>query len=117
MNLASRLGSPDIASLLGRDLDLWRAVRRSGGTIAPNGEPLTTAGWRRIRRWRQDWLGLPSQVIPAVLGHDQILRSGTEALRYLAHLAGAGSALPRRPARAEDDPGTRPQRLATGWAA
>jgi 2-hydroxychromene-2-carboxylate isomerase len=110
-DIADRLASPDIASLLGRDPDLWRAVRRSGGTIAPNGEPLTITGRRRIWRWRQDWLGLPSQVIPAVVGPDQIPRSGTEALHYLAHLAGTGKVPPRLPARAEDEPGTGSHRL------
>lgn len=53
---------------------------------------------RRIRRWRQGWLGLPSQVIPAVVGHDQIPRSGTEALHYLAHLTGTGNVPYRAPA-------------------
>ncbi len=115
-DIADRLASPDIPSLLDRDPDLWRAVRRSGGTITPSGGPLTTAGWRRIRRWRQDWLGLPSQVIPAVIGHDQILRSGTEGLRYLAGLVGSAS-IPRLPARAETEPGARPQRQAAAWAA
>lgn len=56
-------------------------VRRSGGTIAPDGGPLTAAGWRR---WRQGWLALPGQVIPAVAGPDQVVRSGIDGLRYLA---------------------------------
>ena len=86
-DITDRLASPDIPSLLIRDPDLARIVRRSGGTIAPDGGPLTTAGWRRIRQWRQEWLALPSQVIPAVIGPDQIVRSGTEGLRYLADLA------------------------------
>ena len=57
-----------------------RIVRWSGGTIAPDGGPLTTAGWRGIRRWRQEWLALPGQVIPAVVGPDQILRSDAGGL-------------------------------------
>ena len=77
-DITDRLASPDIPSLLIRDPDLARIVRRSGGTIAPDGGPLTTAGWRRIRQWRQEWLALPSQVIPAVIGPDQIVRSGIE---------------------------------------
>jgi 2-hydroxychromene-2-carboxylate isomerase len=116
-DIAGRLASPDIASILGRDPDLWRAVRRSGGTIAPNGEPLTVSGRRRIRRWRQDWLALPSQVIPAVVGPGQILRSGTEALHYLAQITGTGNMPPRLPARAEDEPGTGSHRPAAARVA
>ena len=86
-DITDRLASPDIPSLLLRDPDMARIVRRSGGTIAPDGGPLTTAGWRRIRQWRQEWLALPSQVIPAVIGPDQIVRPGIEGLRYLADLA------------------------------
>jgi 2-hydroxychromene-2-carboxylate isomerase len=88
-DIADRLASPDIPSLLLRDPDMARIMRRSGGTIAQDGGPLTTAGWRRIRRWRQEWLALPSQVIPAVIGPDQIVRSGTGGLDYLADLADA----------------------------
>jgi len=67
---------PDLPSLLLRDPDLTRIGRRSGGTIIRDGQPLTTVGWRRIRRWRQDWLALPSRVIPAVIGPDHVVRSG-----------------------------------------
>jgi len=88
-DITDRLASPDIPNLLDRDPDLARIVRRSGGTIAPDGGPLTTTGWRRIRRWREEWLTLPSQVIPAVIGPDQIVRSGIDGLHYLADLADA----------------------------
>ena len=99
-DITGRLASPDIPNLLDRDPDLARIVRRSGGTIAPDGGPLTAAGWLRIRRWRQEWLALPSQVIPAVIGPDRIVRSGTDGLRYLAELAGAvETAASRLPAR------------------
>ena len=86
-DITDRLASPDIPSLLLRDPDLTRIVRRSGGTIAWDGQPLTTVGWRRIRQWRQEWLALPSQVVPAVTGLDQVVRPGREGLRYLADLA------------------------------
>jgi 2-hydroxychromene-2-carboxylate isomerase len=86
-DLTDRLASPDIPNLLVRDLDLPRIVRRLGGTVAPDGGPLTTAGWRRIRRWREEWLALPSQAIPAVIGPDQLVRSGLDGLQYLADLA------------------------------
>ncbi|MGH3234230.1 MAG: DsbA family protein [Streptosporangiaceae bacterium] len=103
-DITDRLASPDIPSVLDRDPDLARIVRRSGGTIAPDGGPLTTAGWRRIRQWRQEWLTLPSQVIPAVVGPDQIVRSGTEGLRYLADLANTVGAPNRLPAGTETAP-------------
>lgn len=86
-DIADRLASPDIPSLLLRDPDLARGVRRAGGTIAPDGQPLTMAGWQRIWQWRQKWLALPCQVIPAVIGADQVVRSGADGLRYLAEIA------------------------------
>ena len=91
---------PDLPSLLLRDPDLTRIVRRSGGTITRDGQPLTTAGWCRIRRWRQDWLALPSQVIPVVIGPDHVVRSGAGALRYLAGLCAAAHGEPQLPAQA-----------------
>ncbi len=93
-DITGRLASPEFPSLLIRDPDLARIVRRSGGTIAPDGQPLTTAGWRRIRQWRQEWLALPSQVIPAVIGPGRAVRSGLEALTYLADLTSVTPAVP-----------------------
>lgn len=105
-DITDRLASPDIPSLLLRDTDMARIVRRSGGTIAPDGGPLTTAGWRRIRRWRQEWLALPSQVIPAVIGPDQIVRPGIDGLRYLADLAITAGSWPLLPVPAGTGPGS-----------
>lgn len=51
--------------------------------------------------WRQDWLALPSQVIPTVIGPDHAVRSGAGALRYLAGLCAAADGQPRLPAQAE----------------
>ena len=116
-DIAARLASPDISGPLDHDPDPARIVRRSGGTIAPDGGPLTSAGWRRIRRWRQGWLALPSPVIPAVIGPDQILRSGVAGLRYLASLAAAGSVPPRLPAAAGPEPDTAGRPLAAARAA
>lgn len=31
-----------------------RVTRRLGGTVTPDGGPLTTAAWLRIRDWRQE---------------------------------------------------------------
>ena len=103
-DITGRLVSPDIPSLLISDPDLARIVRRWGGTVAPDGQPLTTAGWRRIRQWRQEWLQLSSQVIPAVIGPDQAVRSGLEALSYLAHLVSASPVVPRPRAAADTAP-------------
>jgi 2-hydroxychromene-2-carboxylate isomerase len=86
-DISVQLASPDFPCPVLRDPDLTRVTRRLGGTIAPYGIPLTTAGWQRIRRWRQEWLALPRKVIPAVIGPDQVMRAGTDGLRYLAELA------------------------------
>ena len=103
-DVAVRLASPDFPSLLLRDTDMTRIVRRSGGTIALNGVPLTTTGWQRVRQWRQGWLALPSQVVPAVIGSDHIVRPGVEGLRYLAGLASTAGLPASLPAQAETAP-------------
>ena len=87
-SVLARLASPDLPGALDHDPDLTRIVRRSGGTIAPDGGPLTTTRYRRIRQWRQEWLALPRQVIPAVTGPGGSVYSGSDGLRYLADLAG-----------------------------
>lgn len=104
-DVAVRLTSPDFPSLLLRDTDMTRIVRRSGGMIALNGVPLTTAGWERVRQWRRERLALPSQVIPAVIGPDHIVRPGVEGLRYLAGLADAPGMPASLPAHAGTAPG------------
>lgn len=109
-DIGDRLASPDIPGLLDRDPDLARITRRSGGTIAPDGGPLTTAGWGRIRQWRADWLALPSQVKPAVIGPDQVLRSGVDGLGYLADLASTVGVTPVPHAHACGEP-------TSGWPA
>jgi len=47
-DITGRLASPDFPSLLLRDTDMARITRRSGGTVAPDGRPLTTAGLRPL---------------------------------------------------------------------
>lgn len=93
-DVTDQLASPDIPSLLLRDTNLARIVHRSGGTIAPDGQPLTNAGWQRVRRWRQEWLALPRQLIPAVIGPDHVVRSGADGLSYLTDLATANGVAP-----------------------
>jgi hypothetical protein len=116
-DVAVRLASPDFPSLLLRDTDMTRIVRRSGGTIALNGVPLTTAGWRRVRQWRGEWLALPSQVIPAVIGSDHIARRGVEGLRYLAEFARTAGLPASLAAQAETAPGRNAGQLPAARAA
>ena len=112
-DIRDQLASPDIPSLLIRDTDLTRIVRRSGGAIAaPYAVPLTTAGWRRIRQWRQEWLALPSRVIPAVVGQDHVVRAGIEGLRYLAGVAAGPGLPPRLPAETVPRRDVRPAAIA-----
>lgn len=88
-----RLSCPELPGSLDQDPDLTRIMRRSGGTIAPDGTPVTTVGYQRIRQWRQGWLALPQQVVPAVIGSDGTPRFGAAGLGYLAELAArAGTA-------------------------
>lgn len=84
----------DVRSRLGLELPLpgldfpdpAGSTRRYGGTIAPNGAPLTTGGWRRIRAWRSDWLALGQPVVPAVVDIDATAHLGIDALAWLASL-------------------------------
>jgi hypothetical protein len=69
-------------------------LRRLGGTIAPDGQPLTTTGWRRVRSWRQDWLALGTPVVPVVVDDTGRIHRGLDALGYLAQIADVHSALP-----------------------
>lgn len=98
---------------LDHDTNLTRIMRRSGGTIAPDGGPVSTAGFRRIRQWRQEWLALPEQVIPAVIIPDGSVLAGASGLAFLAGLAagavGSGPGEPRRAtARVGSSPELRP---------
>lgn len=86
-----RLYSPDFPGSLDHDPDPRRIVRRAGGTVAPDGGPLSSAGYRRIQQWRREWLGLPEQVTPTVVGPEGPVTAGG-GLAYLAGLARASSA-------------------------
>jgi hypothetical protein len=79
-----------------------RIVRREGGTITPDGGPLTTAAYNRVRQWREQWLALfepaPSEpAIPAVIGPDGAVHAGQDGLRCLAGILGPGAQLAPRP--------------------
>jgi hypothetical protein len=86
--------TPDLAGPLLHDPDLAQSVRRTGGTITPDGGPLTAAGYQRIRHWRREWLALPQQVVPAVVGPDGTFYPGTDGLRWLARFGCAPPGLP-----------------------
>lgn len=81
-----RSGSPDLPRPTLSDPDPAWLVRLSGATIAPDGGPLTTAGYRLIQQWRQEWGSLPQRVVPAVIGSDGAVHLGIRALTYLAGL-------------------------------
>jgi len=98
--------SPDLPDPILHDPDPMRVVRREGGTVTPGGGPLTTTGYRRIQQWRQHWLALPQQVIPAVISPSGTVHFGADGLRWLAGIAGS-------PAVARD---TAPE-LSAGYAA
>ena len=51
--------SPDLPERRLHDPDVNRIVRRCGGTVTVYGGPLTAAGDRRVRQWRQEWLSPP----------------------------------------------------------
>jgi hypothetical protein len=87
------LVSPDLPSPVLHDPDPMRIVRREGGTITPDGGPLTTAAYHRARQWRQQWLALfepalPEPAIPAVIGPDGAVHAGPDGLRCLAGIVG-----------------------------
>jgi hypothetical protein len=84
----SYLLSPDLPVPLVHDPDLMRIVRRSGGTVTPDGGPLSDPGYWRCQQWRQQWLLLPQQAVPAVISAGRI-HSGPDALRCLAGIRSA----------------------------
>jgi hypothetical protein len=92
------LTSPDLPAPVLHDPDPMRVVRREGGTVTPDGGPLTTAAYQRARQWRQQWLALfkptlpeptlPESALPAVIGPDGAVHIGPDALRCLAAIVG-----------------------------
>lgn len=68
------------------DADPLHMTRVLGGTIAPNGIPLTTTGWHRARQWRQEWLALAKPIVPTVIEPTGAARRGIRGLKFLADL-------------------------------
>ena len=88
--------SPDLPSALLHDPDVNRIVRRCGGTVTVSGGPLTAAGDRRVRQWRQAWLSLPCAATPVVINpHGDVLPCPI-ALDYLLVAVAGGRSGPRR---------------------
>jgi hypothetical protein len=98
------LTSPDLPLPLLHDPDPVRIVRRSGGTVTPDGGPLTITGYRRCRDWQEQWLALPQQVTPAVIGPDGTVHGGADGLRCLAAIMATVDALPGRERVAQAGP-------------
>lgn len=65
------------------DPDPWTLTRHLGGTISPDAVPLTTAGYRRVRAWREQWLAFPRQRLPIVVDADGAVFNGALALARL----------------------------------
>jgi hypothetical protein len=89
------LASPDLPVPVLHDPDPMRIVRREGGTITPDGGPLTTAAYDRARQWREQWLALfeaalSESALPAVIGPDGAVHVGPDGLRCLAGIVGSG---------------------------
>ncbi|MBS2964179.1 DsbA family protein [Actinocrinis puniceicyclus] len=68
------------------DPDQAWATRRLGGTIAPDGGPLTTAGMLRLRAWREEWCALGRPRLPVLIDADGTVHTAAAALRRLADL-------------------------------
>ena len=54
--------------------------------------PITTAAWRRIRAWRDEWQALGARQLPVLVDGIGTKLSGTEALRYLGEHKGRDDA-------------------------
>jgi hypothetical protein len=79
-----RYRSSELATPVAGDHDGARLTRRLGGTIAPDGGPLTTAGYRRVRDWRGDWQALPTPMVPVVVTPEGAVHAGVDGLTHLA---------------------------------
>ena len=94
--ISLHLASPDLPAPVLHDPDPMRIVRREGGTITPDGGPLTTAAYDQARQWRQQWLALfepalAEPALPAVIGPDGAVHLGPDGLRCLAGIVGPGA--------------------------
>lgn len=106
--------SPDLPGALIHDPDVNRIVRRSGGTVTVYGDPLTVAGERRVRQWRQEWLSLPCTATPVVINPfgdvlpcpaalDYLLMAVKEGRSGPSVLTAGSGAVPQRARRADTE--------------
>lgn len=76
--------SSELPQPLTGHLDPWKATRCQGGTIAFDGGPLTTVGYRRVRAWREQWWALGRPDLPALVDERSTLYTGRDAVLRLA---------------------------------
>ncbi|MGH7489200.1 MAG: DsbA family oxidoreductase [bacterium] len=58
-------------------------LRESGYAIAMSGGPVTTGAWRCINAWREEWAGLGTREVPALVAGAGSAVTGETALRWL----------------------------------
>jgi hypothetical protein len=56
---------------------------RAGLAVSPSGCPITTEAWRRIRAWRDGWVGTGADELPVVLVGEESPAAGEAAVRRL----------------------------------
>ena len=78
------------------DPDPWKATRCQGGTIAPDGGPLTTMGYRRIRAWRDAWQALGRPRLPVLIDARGKSYEADDAVLALAGRAPHPASAPER---------------------
>lgn len=66
------------------DPDPLRTTRRQGGTITPDGSPLTTLGYQRVGAWREQWQSLGQPPLPVLIDDRGTIYAGIDAVLRLA---------------------------------
>ncbi len=87
----SSLRSPLAAPIL-RGSSAADPLCRFGYAVSVMRGPITTAAWRRIRAWRDEWQALGARQLPVLVDGIGTKLSGTEALRYLGEHKGRDDA-------------------------
>jgi hypothetical protein len=81
------IGNPNtiripLAGAIRRGRSAVSALHESGYGVAPDRGPVSTAGWRRLHEWREDYRALGEPQLPVVLVDGATL-TGLDALRRL----------------------------------